>query len=169
MIYRDLSCAVMVPFFLFLTHFVAFVCLFLYFVRCHVVLSILCSLSLPWFSSPCSFESFISVVIADPNSVCENCDTKTRLWGFASCIASMCLFCSLSSPLPQYDSRWWLSSLPSPMMPQWCPSLLHLLVPPYSHCATLLLLLLLAFLSSSSHPCGLVFHLHCLDIRSVCV
>lgn len=59
------------------------------------------------FSTPVFFKIFLlsTVVITDPDSACQTCDTKTRFWGFASCIASMCLFCSFSSPLPQYDSR----------------------------------------------------------------
>lgn len=91
-----------------------------------------------------------------------NLDTKTRFWGFASCIASMCLFCSFSSPLPQYDSRWWLSSLLSPMMPQWCHSLLHLCLPPPlipSHSPLLSLLLPLQSVLISSVWSGVSFAL----------
>lgn len=69
-----------------------------------------------------------SVLSTDPSHDCKNVDTKPRFWGFASCIVSMCLFCSFSSPLPQYDSRWWLSPLLS-----WCRSdVTHSLAPPLS-------------------------------------
>lgn len=96
------------------------VCLFIFH---HVTILIFCcvsfSLLLP-VSCSVTFSSFYRSW-----QWLYNCDTKTRLWGFASCIVSMCLFCSFSSPLPQYDSRWWLSSQLSLMMPKWRLWLLH--------------------------------------------
>lgn len=163
---RDLSYPVLIPFYFWsITTLSVLVCLFIYyFVHCHFAFSVPNIFSFPWFfkNLPVIFSSYYR-----SQQRLWNFDTKTRFWGFASCIVSMCLFCSFSSPLPQYDSRWWLSLLLSPMMPQWCHSLLRPLSP--SHLVTLSSLPSLLFSSSlcSSHPCGLVFHLHCLHIRSV--
>lgn len=124
---------------------------------------LMCFLSLDFLLLSLISQSFLSNYYRSQNWL-WNIDTKTRSWGFASCIASMCLFCSFSSPLPQYDSRWWLSSLLSPMMPQWCHSLPP---PPLSLTRPITLLSPLLNLLLTSHPCGLVFHLHCVDFRSV--
>lgn len=152
-------------FWLIITHFM-FVTLLIYFIHCncvHKMFYVYLDFSpLQFLIVPSSFSSHYR-----SQQWLSNCDTKTRFWGFASCIVSMCLFCSFSSPLPQYDSRWWLSSLLSPMMPQWCHSLLHL-------CRALISSLCLLFLASSSPPvCArlirMVWCFICtaLDIRSV--
>lgn len=137
-----------------------FFCLYIFL---FVVILSLLSLGFP----PLWFLIFLSssAVITDPNSDCETLILKLGSGGLPPALPPLCLFCSLSSPLPQYDSRWWLSLLLSPMMPQWCHSLLHLCLST-SLFATLSspLSLLYSSILCLSHLCDLVFHLHCLDI-----
>ena len=138
---------------------------------CVILFFVIFSLNVFCFLFPLIFHPYLLVLSSYYISQqwLWNFDTKSRFWGFASCIVSMCLFYSFSSPLPQYDSRWWLSSLLSPVTPlsDVTRSSTSVSLSPRHPLFSPLALSTSSACARLIRVCGLVFHLHCLDLRSV--
>lgn len=136
-------------------------CLFKYYcVHCHFVLIFLSLFLLhPLFFHLFSLLSS-RVVIRDPTSDYGTA-TKTRFWGFASCIVSHVFILQLLLPAPSV----WLQVMTEFAALTHDGAVMSLAPPPLSpsHLVTVSSLSRLCL----CHLCGLVFHLHCLDLRSL--